>query len=280
MNSGLQSVVLIGTAYSGSTALGMALNSTKNNLRYVGELSRAPGLYEKYQLDLRVGTCSACQISNQTCKVFSETLFKKIQEKSPSEVHRYLIRQLKTKTIVDSSKHPAWLRLLAEETPAYKIKVVITVKNPKYYIQSCLDRGLDSAWIAANAWRDTYFDSLRTLNRLGVSYYVVRNEDFINNRAEVITNLEHFLGIKYRLQHQSNTIHAIGGNPAARIEEVGGKKIRESAKRLGQKVFDLNPFKSTPTSQQKITYNTQILFDTPGLSDIANLFGYNVADLV
>ncbi len=280
MSKSLESIVLLGTAYSGSTALGMALHSTKNKLTYVGELSRAPGLFEKYQLDNIVGTCSACQINEATCQIFNSSLFKRLKDKHPSEAHRYLLRHLKTKTIIDASKHAAWLRLLAEETSIDKIRVLITVKNPKYYVQSCLDREIDSAWLAANAWRDTYFDTLRTLNRLGVSYFVVRNEDFMQNRANIIHSIESFLGLQYKIQPQTKPIHAIGGNPAARLEEQGSKKIRESARRLSKRVFDLNPLKTNPTEQQKITYDTQVLFDTPGLSDMANLLGYNAKDLL
>jgi len=280
MSNSLESIVLLGTAYSGSTALGMALHSSKNKITYVGELSRIPGMFEKYQLDREVGTCSACLINQEDCKIYTDQLFKKLQQKKPAEVHKYLIRHLKTKTIVDASKHPAWLRLLAQATPIDQIRVIITVKNPKYYVQSCLDRDIDSAWLAANAWRDTYYDTLRTLNRLGIAYYVVRNEDFLLNKLQVIRNIENFLGLHYKLESQSKPIHAIGGNPAARVEEFGRQKILQSAKRLGRQVFDFNHQKTHSNSRQKITFDTQVLFDTPGLSDMANLLGYTVGDIV
>lgn len=280
MNRSLQSIVLLGTAYSGSTVLGMALNSPKNSATYVGELSRAPGMFEKYQLDRTVGTCSLCQVNSENCKIYNDQLFKKLEQKNPSEAHRYLIRHLKTSTIIDTSKHPAWLRLLAEETPTHKIRVLITVKNPKNYIQSCLDRGIDSAWQAANAWRDTYFDAIRTLNRLGIPYYVVRNEDFVLASTDMLNKLESFFGFEYKIQPQTKNVHAIGGNPAARAEELGSRKILASAKQLSQRVFDLNPQKKHPHSKQTIHYDTQVLFDTPGLSDMANLLGYSAKDLL
>ncbi len=280
MNTPAQSIVLVGTAYSGSTILGMALNSAKNNATYIGELSRSHGLFEKYQLDREPGVCSACQIEQKNCPIYTDNLFQKFGNKTPTEIHKYLIKHLKTKTVIDASKHIAWVRLLAQETPTEKIKVIITVKNPKNYVQSCLDRGTDTAWQAANAWRDTYIDILRTLNRLGIAYYVVRNESYIANTEQTMKGVWNFLHFQPTKYSQEKQVHAIGGNPAARITEVGNRNILETAKRLGQQLFDLNPQKASPLSKQKISYDTQVLFDTPGLNDLANLLGYEVKDIV
>lgn len=275
-----KSVFLIGTAYSGSSVLGMALHNNRSSVAYVGELSRIPAFLEKYSLDLHVGECSACQITNQTCPVFTDSVLAKLGDKSPAEAHAYLAKYLRVKTVVDGSKHPAWLRQFSTELPNEKIRVILTVRNPKNYVQSCLDRQIGTAWQAANAWRDTYFDALRTLARANIAYYIVRNEDFVRNPVITLTHVQSFLGLPARKASPHKVIHAIGGNPAAHAMEFSPKRIKATAERLGSAVFDLNPVRKTPISPQKITFDTQVLFDTPGLSDVANILGYQVNNLV
>jgi hypothetical protein len=265
MNTQPKSVFIVGTAYSGSSMLGMALNNNNFGITYVGELSRVPSFRSKYKLDLTDGQCSACQISGN---------------ENPKEAHKYLARLLNAKTIIDSSKHVSWLRLFLDAKSNSDIRVLISVKNPRDYVQSCLDRSIGEPWQAANAWRDTYFDALRTLSRANVAYLVVRNEDLVKNRDQTLLNVQSFLSLPYKNPKQSKVIHAIGGNPAARTNEFGAKQIRSVVKRLDRVVYDLNPVKKTPTSKQKITFDTQILFDTPGLSDLANMLGYSAKDLI
>lgn len=274
-----KSVFIIGTAYSGSSVLGLALNNKETGVAYVGELSRVPGFRSRYNLDLADGQCSACQITQNECPIFSKKLLTQLSKKDPQEAHRYLARLHKAKTIVDSSKHTAWLRLFLQDTNYNNVRVLISVKNPKTYVQSCLDRDIGEPWQAANAWRDTYYDAIRTLNRSGVGYYLVRNEDFVANKSGTILNIQNFLNLPVRKTKSLKPIHAIGGNPAARSEELGAKQVKATARRLARFAFDLNPAKRTPTTKQKITFDTQVIFDTPGLSDVANILGYEIKDM-
>ena len=44
-------ILIIGSAYSGSTALGLALHKTAAGQAYIGEFSRVPAFRQIYQLD-------------------------------------------------------------------------------------------------------------------------------------------------------------------------------------------------------------------------------------
>jgi hypothetical protein len=275
-----QSVFIVGTAYSGSSVLGMALHNAAEGIMYVGELSRIPILRQTYKLDLHDGECSACLINQEECPIFSSTQLGVLGKKSPSALHTYLYKQLGAKTLVDASKHPAWLRQFIPDLQAQSSRVIVTVKNPKNYIQSCLDRHIGEPWQAANAWRDTYYDALRTLTRNNLMYYVVCNEDMVLQPAQTTENVQSFLGYSHYKSRSTQPIHAIGGNPAAQVAIFGKQKIQQAAKQLGRDSFDLNPVHGNPTDPQKITFDTQVLFDTPGLSDLANILGYTSKELL
>lgn len=280
MNISPKSVFIVGTAYSGSSILGAHLHSQFMNVAYIGELSRVQAFRKKYYLDQADGVCQTCLIAGRDCQIFSEVELKKIGAKSPLEAHRHLAAIYNATTVIDGSKHPAWLREFIKENSPLNFKVLLAVRNPKKYVQSCLDRGIGEAWQAANAWRDTYIDAIRTINTLGLAQLIVRNEDLLQNESKILAQVEDFLGLENRATNKSEVIHTIGGNPAAQISMFGAKKVKKRTEELGRSVLDLNPVHKGSFTKQKITFDTQVLFNTPGLSDLANILGYNASELI
>ena len=278
---------ILGTAYCGSTLLGSALNRHPQ-IAYVGELSRAKSYNDKYCLYNSSAQCMQCMIGDKQCDFITKRFIEKTSAMSPPEAHDYLRKSFKKPIIVDGSKYPSWLRIAAESKNfSTSAKVIIVSRSPSSHLASCSSRKIEPLWVEANAWRDTYYDAIRTVNQLGLSCMVVRHEDYISNPAEILTRICEYLGVKYKksMTTASNTqLHAIGGNPGAYLGPDNRKDILERAKSLGQVDFDINPcrlknklFFAVKNKPEQARLR-QIAFESPGLADVATQLGYQYKD--
>lgn len=288
MKSTKLDVYIVAKAYSGSTLLGRDLNN-HSKIFYAGELGRIPAYRKQYQYYEHDAGCMNCLIDSTECKVFSKSNIKKIGNKNPRQANELLRKITKKQVVVDGSKYVNWLNINCKD-PKYleSTRVIILVKNPIDYLYSCTLRGIGPVWAEANAWRDTYFDAIRTVNRLGLTSLVVRFEDYQNNPETVLRQLCSYLRVEYQssmLKSSSNPLHAIGGNPGAYESIVGKKALKDNASKIDQKLFDINPSRvASRLKRSKISKNTredyaQVLSDTPMLLDIANLLGYSKKDI-
>ena len=278
---------MIGTAYCGSTLLGRALNCN-SHMVYTGELSRLEGNYNTYGLDQAPAGCMECVIQNSKCHIFTDKIVSQTAIKQPRDFNQVIRKITKKSIIIDGSKHIEWLRIANKNNDNQdSVRVVILVKAPCEYLKSCLVRDIEPLWAEANAWRDTYFDAIRTVNQLGVSSLVVHYEDYIQDPTKTLKQICTYLGVgfeKRMLEPGKAQLHAIGGNPGAYADSIDKKVLSERASTLGQKEFDINPARlktSLLTKLQKIRQGQklrQIAFETPGLVDVATQLGYSYKD--
>lgn len=284
MTRATQHVFILSTAYSGSTLLGSMLNA-HSQIGYVGELSRMSSYYKKYHLDHEEGGCTECLIASKDCKILDDKLCKDTQNISILDTHKALSNELDKQVIVDGSKHVEWLRIA---TPATRdnanIKAIILARNPVDYIQSCKDRGINQIWAEANAWRDTYYDALRTTSQLNVPSIVIQFEQFMAKPQHTLMQICKLLGVVYEPMMIAKTkqpLHAIGGNPGAYKTSANQNMLSRLHKKLGQGLFDINPtsLKRNKRSTKIDAEVTGAAFMTPGLVDMANLMGYRRSQL-
>lgn len=281
-----QTIQFVGTAYTGSTLIGAALNA-HSQMVYIGELARLPGYREKYGHYHYDAGCMQCLIDGSDCKIFSSKTIQKLSTIVPKEGIEYLRRITSKPIVVDGTKFVEWIRITRNDV--VNTKVVILAKNPASYLQSCASRGIEPLWAEANAWRDTYYDALRTCSRMDLPCLVVRLEDYQKSPEKALHKLCDFIGVNFEKRMLSTTnfkTHALGGNPGAYVDTVESKTMRRLAEDLGQKEFDINPARlkskilSKNTQNKRMVEYRQIVFETPGLVDIANILGYTHKDFV
>ncbi len=280
-----QSVFILGTAYSGSTLLGRALNS-HSQVGYIGELSRAKGYFKKYHLDKEAGECLDCIIAGNKCEIFNRSLIKSTNALESIDVHKALSEKIDKPIIVDGSKHVEWLRIATQKNVVQKnIKVIILARSPVAYIRSCKDRQIGPIWVEANAWRDTYYDALRTVAQLNLPHIIVQFEEFLDKPKQTMQQICRLLGINFEtsmLANEPTALHAIGGNPSAYKISASKSTLVKMHKKLGQVKFDVNPQnlyknKAKPIKPDKEA--TGAVFMTPDLINVANLIGYRRSHL-
>lgn len=229
-----------------------------------------------------------CMIDDKQCDFISKRFIEKTSVMSPPEAHDYLRRSFKKPIIVDGSKYPSWLRIAAaSKNFTTSAKVIIVSRSPSSHLASCSSRKIEPLWVEANAWRDTYYDAIRTVNQLGLSSLAVRHEDYISNPTESLARICEYLGVKYKKSMttaSSAQLHAIGGNPGAYLGSDNRKDILERAKSLGQVDFDINParlknklFYAVKNKREQARLR-QIAFESPGLADVATQLGYQYKD--
>lgn len=289
MKSTKLDVYIVAKAYSGSTLIGRDLNN-HSKILYAGELGRIPKYRETYDHYEYDAGCMNCLISGTSCKIFSDENIKKIGNRHPRQANELLRKITKKPVIIDGSKYVNWLNINNEELKYSDItKVIILVKNPIDYLHSCAVRGVGPVWKEANAWRDTYIDAIRTVNRLGLTSMVVRLENYQKNTESVLRQLCSYMNLEYQpsmLKDSTGPLHAIGGNPGAYESIVGKKLLKQRSKLSEQKLFDINPnrisgkLKKSKLSNSLREDYAQVLCDTPMLLDIANILGYSKKDIL
>lgn len=274
-----QNIFILGTAYCGSTLLGRALNN-HSKVGYIGEFSRYEPNYNAYGLDHRSASCMHCKILQTDCPVFDNKFLSSAQKSKSAKTYDLLRTKLKKPILVDGSKHPAWLRIVQSQTPKSGIKAIILSRSPVDYLRSCYNRNINPLWPEANAWRDVYYDALRTCSQLNISYLTVRYEVFTEKPKQTLERICDFVGIEYNksMLTKAGPLHAIGGNPGAYVGALGAGKLQNAVDAQGQSEIDINPAhlksKNTKLSKAKLAELQQVAWQTPMLVDVANLLGY------
>lgn len=262
-------IYILGSAYCGSTVLGKALHERVAKSYFVGEVSRLNDLRERYKLDKYNGECSVCLVKGRKCVYFNS-----IESTDIKQTYQELFKKTKSNVLIDGSKHVQWLRELVAADLSYEMYVVVSTRNPVDFIDSCVARRVLEPWQAANVWRDTYFDGVRELNKLGLSYKIVRHEDFVTNKIDVIDSIIDNFNLKKRI----GTVtlhHSLGSNPAAFVSELSSKKIENLIEKFGSERVDFNPrrYKNVKQNGKELR---RVALQTPALNDLAVLLGYTL----
>ena len=287
MNQKIECYIL-GTAYTGSTILGEALNM-HSKIAYVGELSRAQGYYDLHRFYNSPDGCMYCHIDGKSCSIFTDNFLKGTNNYSPAESYLRLRKAYNKPVLIDGSKHARWLEhVLKQREDISGIRAIILAKNPTSYLSSCSDRGIGNMQHEATVWRDTYFNIFSLVNLYGLPTLVIRHEDFVANPEKILRKITNFLNLKYEkrmVNSKKQPLHAIGGNPGAYIGTFDIDRISIRNKKLGQKYFDVNPIRLTSkiinTSKAKIMHAkyVKIILETPSLIDLYRQLGFNIKDL-
>lgn len=200
---------IVGTSYCGSTLLGNALNALPG-VAYVGEVSRLPA----FGVGEAEATCWLCLARGRDCPVWSQDTIGTLGQVGASAALRELARRTGSPTIVDGSKDVRWLWASAADNP--DARVIHLIRSPFGFVDTCRQVHQYPAWAAANIWRDTVADAMRSINRLSVPAMLVRYEDLALEPEPVLTKVAAFLNVGFdtaALRFWETPVHAIGGNP-------------------------------------------------------------------
>lgn len=291
-------VFITGTLFSGSTLLGHELTARLRDVHYIGEMlnfTKLPGLSHKAAPK---PTCMVCNArGGKKCRFLTDSLRSELSYEDIPNIFARTAEVFDSRIIIDGSKYAAWLqRALSQGIAELSPKVLICVRNPFAFAVSHRNRSGEELWQAANAWRDTYIDALRTVNTGGLPTMVVRYEDFMADRTAFIDKIGSFLGTAPRSQADYELLHDCGGNWSASIPAVGTAQLEKTFQKL-----DKSPDGTGEAARRFVSHSTSYwsselkpdtrwhqslgraeiaqITQTPLLTDLANLLGYNMVEI-
>jgi len=204
-------VYIIGTAFSGSTLLGNALNAL-DEVSYVGEVSRLPG----FDIGLPESTCLLCLSRGQRCPLWCTDGVAAVKAAGPARALEELARRSASRVVVDGSKHVRWLWASAARTPGARI--LHAIRSPFAFVDTTQRVNGYATFEAANIWRDTIADAIRSINMAGIPSMVVRYEELAYEPERILRGVCDFLDVDFShdaLSFWDHDVHAVGGNPGA-----------------------------------------------------------------
>jgi hypothetical protein len=202
---------MIGTAFSGTTLLGNALNALPG-VSYVGEIARLPA----FNAGVAESTCWLCLSAGTPCPVWSPEGIAEVQSADAPGTHAALRRLTGSDVIVDGSKEVRWLWQSATHVPGPKI--LHTVRSPFAVIDTIQRVEGYTIDVASGIWRDTVADTLRAINSASLPSMVIRYEELAMDPVRMLPAVCLFIGADYdpsALRFWEHPVHAIGGNPGA-----------------------------------------------------------------
>lgn len=261
-------IFVLGSEFSGTTALGNVLNNMYPGL-YVGE-SRS--LFESNKISAPNSFCLKCDNASLNCPIYSAEKLASYLNGSPADLLNRLAENNGLGVVIDGSKEPGYLsKHFNEFEEESNVRAIIVVRNPIRTISSKLDlRVNEFEWIQEfENWRNRYWDILRTVNRLAIPHIlfnteVLRDSQLSNtNTKRALRNLVNFLDLDKVIQFKANIdaspTHQIGGNPNTQ----SGEK-----------------FKLENELRVKIKHSQLVssAHDTPLFLDLANLLGLSLTE--
>lgn len=292
-----QDVFILGTAYSGSTLIGNFLNAHPQ-VTYIGEINRLPKFGPPKIHDWEATQdCFYCKLKGQECPYWTPQTIEKFYANGESETFNTARTIFKTPIIVDGSKFLFWVRHMIEK--GYDItraKAIVSIKNPFATVYSIIKRGAFETFEAANTWRDTYFDIARSLNTWGISYVIVKYEDFYFNFEATARRIADFLHIEVTEEMQKFMelpVHSIGGNisPFAKSKDIAPKLAQTPNEKLTPITLGFNytreyttaewgTFKDIRWIKHLEPWQISLIMSTPGLVDVASMYGYDIPEVL
>lgn len=209
-------VFVVGTAYSGSTLLGNALNGHRE-IAHAGEISRLPA----FGLGDEVRKCLLCATADRECPIWDTALAGELDAAAPGEALAVLRPRYGVPVLVDGSKHPEWLaRCLAAPSRLVSPFVVLATRSPFAYADSARRRvGWEPAH-AGSVWCEVVTAALALVAHHGLPSMVVRYEDFALRPAMVLARVVDALGLGFderMLTFWQHDLHCVGGNAGAYV---------------------------------------------------------------
>ncbi|MEV0668178.1 hypothetical protein ACIBI3_08385 [Actinomadura luteofluorescens] len=293
------SVFVVGTLFSGSTLLGRDMTTRIRSAHYVGELNNFTQLPE-YSHKNAARDCGPCSLLGKECLHFTDALREGVSYDDILGMHRRFARSLGVSVVIDGSKYVAWLRRAIEQQladPANRalLNAIVTARNPIAFAISYRNRTGEPLWRGAGIWRDTYVDALRTVNTYGLPHIVVRYEDYIARPERSLERLADFLHLPLDPEPDNTRIHDTGGNWSSFVPYVGKEQLEGYIRRLDgpgraeaedfvrhARAYwnDEKPREDTRWRRGLEAGEVNAVLSTPGVTDLANVLGYNVAEVV
>jgi len=213
----MRTIFLVGTAYSGSTALSREF-ARDPRIDMMGELDRL-SVFQPWSghVDEHLESrCRVCFVGDRAddCPVFNSELQAEASRGSLSERYAAVRRRFPAEIALDGSKNPNWMRSVVAESPQVQAAAIILTRLPWAFAHSVRDAdGLDLVQGAAR-WREAYQSALRIVADLGIPSVVIRYEDFLMNRADSEAAVSRLLGFRPERTRPAavGVHHAIGGN--------------------------------------------------------------------
>ncbi|GAA4299405.1 hypothetical protein BJY14_003351 [Actinomadura luteofluorescens] len=293
------SVFVVGTLFSGSTLLGRDMTTRIRDAHYVGELNNFTQMPE-YSHKNAGRNCGPCSLLGKECRHFTDALRERVSYGDIPGMHRRFAQSLGVSVIVDGSKYVAWLRQAIEQQladPANRalVKVIVTARNPIAFAISHRNRTGEPLWRGAGIWRDTYVDALRTANTYGLPHMVVRYEDHMARPERSLERLAGFLHLPLDSEPDNTRIHDTGGNWSSFVPYVGREQLETHIRRLDgpgraeaedfvrhARAYwnDAKPREDARWRGGLEAGEVNAVLSTPGVTDLAGVLGYNVAEIV
>ncbi len=288
-------VFILGTVFSGSTIVGNALG-THPEAFFAGEVAALPKNSKTYNVMHEIDGCLACAALGRPCPVWTPERKARVEEAGPKRYMDALRADVGRRVIVDGSKLTGWFRVVAGAgaLARERVRVIITSKDPMSFVDSLMRRNREApAWVAANLWRDTYFDLLRTMHGSRYLFTHVAYKDFMREPESVIRGLCALTGLDFdpaMLDFRSASVCSIGGNPGAHVWREGmlgaiekKKEWVDDIERRHYETYKENAFTGTwvddKWTERLGTGELAQVMGTPGLPDLATLLGYDLSAL-
>jgi hypothetical protein len=287
-------VFIVGTVFSGSTLIGNALG-THDDVLFAGEVAALPLFSKTYGVMHAIDGCLACAELGRPCETWTRERIAAVEAAGLGGYADVLRRETGRRVIVDGSKSAQWLRLVGEKTKLdpERTRVIVSSKDPFSFADSFIRREGIPAWQAANLWRDTYVDVFRTLAAARVLHTHVAYADLSRDTAGTLKRLCALVGVSYDrslLGFRTRTVCSIGGNLGAHVGREGivdalRKKTEWHSKVEARHWETYEARGGDPSySDQKWTERLRLsdltqIVQTPGLTDLASLLGYDLVHL-
>ncbi len=275
-------VFILGSAYSGSTLLGNALNG-HSAIRHLGELSRLP----EFGVGDITDHCVLCATAGQECPVWTPELLAAVQAAGPGDAHRVLRDRLGgPQILVDGSKRITWFEQCIDGAGSLVSPfALVSVRHPFAFADSCRRRiGLEPHY-AAREWRHEMHTTMGTLVATGIPFLVVRYEDLARDPAWMLGRVADSLGLMPEpglTEFWKHDCHPIGGNAGA---HMWFESFRDSASFENDEDREVaNSYVGRPFGgwvDDKWTTNLDeaaraAIVAYPGLVETAAVFGYEI----
>ena len=274
---------VVGTAYSGSTLLGNALNG-HSAISHIGEISRLPC----FGIGDPVDHCVLCATAGVDCPVWTPELIAEAGVVGPGRVHQVVRRHLGgVPVLVDGSKSIEWLeRCLGPGDGVSSPFVLISVRHPFAFADSSRRRASMSPADAGVLWRDVMSAVVSRSTDFGLANLVVRYEDLARDPAWVLGRVVDSLGLEPEpglTEFWRHDAHVLGGNGGAYVwyesfRRSGGfvtEEDRVVAQSYAERRFGGWADDKWRTSLSPSDIRT--VASTPRLEGVAEFFGYDLS---
>jgi hypothetical protein len=300
-------VFILGTPYSGSTILGNFLNASQDAI-YLGEVDRLR-IFKNYESEAKqyVTQSAVSLLNSQKDEFWTADFLNKLSSLEDNHMYLKILTRFQEPVIIDGSKWVSWCRRVQPLLNNFKIKVLLTVKNPFGFFNSY---GLANPSISGHDivkfYIDTYLDATRTCVFYNIPYLVINIENFMTNKNNILQIICDFVNISFddsMLSYWKYKNISLGGNFSGYIPFLSSRekqiepddwkklaaiyKIKEADLKekfyfyINTKIGDSKNNQLGQLWMENLSFeDVDLIVSVENLLSVAFSSGYNVGDLV